>query len=224
MTYSIHLIKLFFAIDDHVFRIRRAETIKNLWKLAILVSFFSVVIYAWMALLGIGSDLISSNAVHLSSHEYELRKFWFIIGRISFSILLAVVVLFIPSFIFYLVTSIPYRKLVLMQLIVLSVMLLERVIWIPFFLYVGLDWYVSPLSFGIIASYMTENPFLIYLFGSISLFQLWIIWFQIKFLQKLSATKKLWIWVTVILLHIAFWIVTALLADTDVNLIGRWFE
>ncbi|MUK90787.1 hypothetical protein GMD78_20755 [Ornithinibacillus sp. L9] len=224
MTYSVHLIKLFFDIDDHVFRIGKAEKIKNLWKLAFLLSSFSIFIYAGMGLVGIGTDMISNGAVWLTPAEYELRKFWFIIGRIAFAITLALGIIFIPSFLFYLITAIPYQKLIIMQLVVLFVMLLERIIWVPLVVYAGLDWYVSPFSFGIIASYLTDMSFLIYLFGSVSLFQLWIIWFQIKFLGKLATIHKGWIWLTVLVLHISLWLVTALLADADVHLIGGWFE
>ncbi|SET84691.1 hypothetical protein SAMN05216389_1395 [Oceanobacillus limi] len=223
MTYTIHLRKLLFSIDDHLFRIGKAESLKNLWKLAIFLCFGSVIVYGWMAYLGIGSEPLSSGAVTSSPAEYELQKFWFIIGRMTYAFILALLVLFVPSLLFYVVTNVPYRKLIIMQLVVLLVMLVERILWVPLVLYAGLDWYVSPFSFGIIASYITDIPFLIYLFGSISIFQLWIIWFQIKFLTKLSPIKSVWVWVMIILFHISLWLITGLLTDVDVHLIGRWF-
>jgi hypothetical protein len=224
MTYSIQLIKLLFAVDDHIFRIGKAEVIKSPWKKIVLLCIFSILIYALMSMLGIGSAIISNGAVLIEPAEYEIRKFWFIVGRVTFSIGFVLFILFVPSFLFYFVTKIPFRKLVVMQLVVLFIMLLERIIWIPLVLYAGLDWFVSPLSFGVIASYLTDIPFLVSFFGAISLFQLWIIGFQIKFLTKLSAIHKGWIWSIVILLHIALWTLTAVLAYTDVHMISGWFE
>ncbi|GGB49260.1 hypothetical protein GCM10011409_28580 [Lentibacillus populi] len=176
-----------------------------------------------MALLGIGSDFISSHATALNATEYELSKLGFVIGRGLYAILLTAIILFLSALIFYSITGIPFRKLIIMQQVVLLMMLVERVLWIPLMLYWGLDWYVSPLSFGIIASYFTEYQWIIYFFGAISLFQLWIIGFQVKFLRYLSPIKRRWIWLTVILLHIFYWAAAASLALIDNHLVRGWF-
>ncbi|WP_042145459.1 hypothetical protein [Paucisalibacillus sp. EB02] len=224
MTYSINIFKLLFAVDDHIFRIGKAELIRTPWKVMLLLMLFSTFLYSGMGMLGIGSSPISSGAVVLTPSEYEMQKLWFIIGRIIYSLAFVLFILFVPSLIFYWVTKIQYKKLLLMQLVVLFVLLIERILWIPFVVYFGLDWYVSPLSFGIIASYFTDIPFLIYLFGAISLFQLWIVAFQIKFVSKLSAIQKGWIWSTVILFNLAVWTLTAVVAFTDILMINRWFN
>ncbi|RDW18620.1 hypothetical protein [Oceanobacillus chungangensis] len=224
MTYRVNLFKFFFSMDDHLFRIQKAEKINNLWKVSGLLLLCSVIIYAWMAYLGIGTNLISANAVNLTEAQYESSKFWFIIGRAAYGLLFSVIILFLPSLLFYLLTDIPYQKLMIMQQMVLAIMLVERVIWIPLATLIGLDWYVSPLSFGIIASYLTETPWVIYFFGAISLFQFSIIWLQVKYLGKLSVTRKSLIWLTVILLHLVSWCLAAAIAFTDSYMISGWFN
>lgn len=224
MLYQINILKFLFPIDDHLYRVHKAETLKNLWKIVSLLVLFSAVVYAWMAILGIGSDIISGNATAFNPLEYEESKFWFVLGRIGFGVLFALVILFVPSFLFYIITGIPYRKLLIMQEIVLLAMLIERVIWIPLVVYLGLDWFVSPLSFGIIASYFTDLAWVVLFFGAISLFQLWIIWFQVRFLSYLSTIRKRWIWFSVIFLHIICWAVVAALAFMDIHMISGWFE
>ncbi len=211
-------------MDDHLYRINKAEKIKNLWRLCLLLTLFSMAIYTWMAFLGIGSDIISSNAIELNTLDYEQSKFGFALGRCVFAILLALIVLFIPSLIFYAITGIPYQKLIIMQQIVLLVMLVERILWIPLMLYWGLDWYVSPLSFGIIASHLTSTPWIVSFFGAISLVQLWIIWFQVKYIRYLSTIKQRWIWLSVIVIHIIYWLTVTFLGFIDVHLISGWFE
>ncbi|WP_373894710.1 hypothetical protein ACUL41_17615 [Virgibacillus natechei] len=223
MTYPVNLFKFFRSMDDHLFRIRKAEKIQNLWKVSVLLVLLSVTIYLLMAYLGIGADLISQNATRLSPAAYEQSKFWFIIGRMAFAALFAVLILFVPALLFYLLTDIPYQKLIIMQQVVLVVLLIERIIWIPLMLMIGLDWYVSPLSFGVIAAYMTEISWIIYFFGAISLFQLWIIGFQVNYLSTMAVVKKHWLWVNVILLHILFWCIAALLAYAGKFIIGGWF-
>ncbi|UJL46588.1 hypothetical protein KFZ58_01035 [Virgibacillus sp. NKC19-16] len=223
MTYSVNLFKFFRSMDNHLFRIRKAEKIQNLWKVSVLLVLFSMFIYAGMAYLGIGTDLISQNFARLSPAAYEQSKFWFIIGRAGFAVLFAALILFVPALLFYLLTDIPYQKLIIMQQVVLVVLLIERIIWIPLMLIIGLDWYVSPLSLGIITSYLTETPWVIYFFGAISLFQLWIIWFQVKYMSTMTVVKKRWLWANVILLHILFWCIAALLAYADEFIISGWF-
>lgn len=224
MSYPINIIKFFFPIEDHLFRIRKAETFKNLWKICSLLVLFSVILYAWMAILGIGSDIISGNATAFNPQQYEESKFWFVLGRIGFAFSFALLILFLPSYLFYLITGIPYRKLLIMQQIVLLIMLIERLFWLPLSVYGGLDWFVSPFSFGIIASYFTDIPWAVFLFGAISIFQLWIIWFQAKFLCYMSPIRKRWIWTTVILLHMIYWTIAAALSFMDIHFISGWFK
>ncbi|WP_010095705.1 hypothetical protein [Ornithinibacillus scapharcae] len=223
MTYTLQVLRFIFSVDDHIFRIGKAETVRNPWKVIVLLSLLTLVIYGGMGMLGMGSTLISSGAVLLDPAEYEMRKLWFVIGRVAFALTFALFVLFIPTLIFYWVTKISFKKLLLMQVVVLFILLMERVLWIPMAVFFGLDWFVSPFSFGVIASYFTDISLLIYLFGAVSLFQLWIIALQIKYLIKLSTIHKGWIYATVILLHLTIWTVTAIVSFTDIYMIDRWF-
>ncbi len=223
MVYRIQPLKFLTAIDDHIFRIKRAENTANFWKTSILLMLASAVIYGWMAYLGIGSNLLSMDAPLLGAGEYEVNKLGFLIGRVVYGMLFAATVLFIPSSLFYLLTEIPYQKLVMMQQVVLLVLLLERVIWIPLTIWAGLDWYASPLSLGVIFSYLIENEWFIYFFGAISLFQVWIIWFVYRFLQALSEVSGRTILLVVVLLHIFGWAFAATITMTDIYIISRWF-
>lgn len=224
MVYRVQLLKFITAIGDHLFRVKKAEKITNMWKTSILLVLVSAIVYGWMAYLGIGSNLLSADAAIFGAGEYEVSKFWFLAGRALYGVLFALAVLFIPSALFYLLTEIPYPKLVIMQQIVLAVLLLERLIWIPLVVLAGLDWYVSPLSLGIIFSYLITNEWFIYFFGAISLFQIWIIWFVYRFLSALSEVRGRTIISMIILLHIIGWALAATVAMTDIYIISGWFE
>jgi hypothetical protein len=211
-------------MEDHLFRIRQAEKLYNVWKTSLLLALIGVIIYIWMAYLGLGSTPLSPAAIFGTEIEYEQYKFWFIIGRAVYGLMFAALILFIPSLIIYAFTGIPYQKLIIMQQIVLTVLLAERIIWIPLAVFIGLEWYVSPLSFGILASYFMEINWFIYFFGAITLFQLWVIWFQVKFISGFHAIQKRWLWLIVILLHILTWVLAATIAAVDTRILSGWFE
>ncbi|MGV2622596.1 hypothetical protein QRD89_01965 [Halobacillus sp. ACCC02827] len=219
MTYSVNLIKLFTRRDDHLFRLNEAERLRNVWNLLFFTLVLTVLTYTWTAWLGLGTDAISANMDGLTRTEYEQRKAWFLIGRTAFALGIFLFVLFISSFFFWLFNNVSYKKLFIIQMNVLLIMLLERITWIPLMVYAGIDWYVSPLSFGVIASYITSIEWIIYFFGAISIFQLFIIWYQVKCLTWLSTTRKGWIWTGVIVWHILLWAGTSALAHYDLFLL-----
>ncbi|WP_330949510.1 hypothetical protein [Virgibacillus sp. MG-45] len=223
MTYHVQLVKLLFSMEDHLYRIQRAEKISNLWKVTGFLAVVSLFLYGWMAYLGIGSELISREAVGLGMEQYEASKFWFIVGRMLYGLLFTVLVIAVPALLFHYLTGIPFQKLVIMQQVVFSILLLERLTWIPLAVFFGLDWYVSPASFGILFSFITDKAWLIYFFGAISLFQLWVISFQVTYLRKLSSMSKQRIWLSVLFLHIVEWAFVSLFAFMDRYLIGGWF-
>ncbi|WP_042225548.1 hypothetical protein [Oceanobacillus manasiensis] len=223
MNYQNNLLRFLFSMDDHVITIREAESVKRVWKVNLLLILISLILYGYMAYLGMGTNILSPEAQSVAPIAYEQQKFWFLIGRLAFGLIFASFILFAPTLYFSLLTDIPYRKLVVMQQVVLFVMLIERGIWIPLAVFNGLDWYVSPVSFGIITSYLTDVSWLIYFFGAISLFQFWIIWFQVRYIRSMTEIKKLHIWVYVLLFHFFLWVLTALLAFMDQSMINRWF-
>lgn len=224
MSYQPNFLKFLFSPKDHLFRIRRVEEMKPIWRSNLLLVVLGMLLYTLMGFLGMGSNLISQDAVLLGHLNYETSKFWFVIGRALFGVLFSLFILFVPSYLFKLLTDIPYKKLVVMQQVVLFILLIERLLWIPLMLFAGLDWYVSPLSFGIIMSYITDHMWLVYFFGAISLFQLWIVGFQVTFIKSLTDTlEKQWLWVSVIFLHIIMWGITTIVASADQYIISGWF-
>ncbi|WP_249260969.1 hypothetical protein [Virgibacillus pantothenticus] len=218
------MFKFLFSMEDHLVQIKHAERIRNFWKGIGVLIVCTMLLYGLMAYIGMGTAILSPNIAKLNPLEYEQQKFWFMVGRMGYAALFAGLVLFVPSLFYYAVTGLPYRKIVTMQQVVLLVMLVERLTWVPLAMWNGLDWYVSPLSFGIIASYLTEHVYFTYFFGMISLFQIWIIGFQVKYLGFFCEIKKLWLWLMVIGLHAFYWAMVSVLAFADQYLLNGWFH
>ncbi|WP_101846634.1 hypothetical protein [Halobacillus sp. Marseille-P3879] len=219
MSYSIHFIKLLISHSDQLVLLRKAERLRHFWKNFFLLFFLTILTYAAVTWTGIGTDPLSSDINTLSRIDFEFQKVWFLFGRAAVGLTLFLGVLFFIPFIFWLLFDLPFKKTIVIQLSVWAVMLLERLTWIPFMIYFGLDWYVSPLSFGIISSYFTQLEWIVYFFGSISLFQLFIVWFQIKSITFLSPSRKWWVVTGVTLWNIILWAGTAALVYFDETIV-----
>ncbi|MCP3029259.1 hypothetical protein [Halobacillus sp. A5] len=219
MTYYTSSIKLLFHPRNQLVSLRKAERLRGFWKTFFLLFFFTILTYAATAWAGLGTDPLSGEISTLSRIDFEFQKVWFLFGRIAAGLSLFLGVLILPPFIFWLLFDLPFKKIVNIQLSVWILMLVERLTWIPFMIYLGLDWYVSPLSFGIIASYFTHLDWMIYFFGSLSLFQLFIVWFQVKSITWLSPSRRWWIIAGVILWNIILWAGTAALVYFDETIV-----
>ncbi|SIS56951.1 hypothetical protein [Salimicrobium flavidum] len=219
MIYSVNLWKLFWKRDEELWKLSQAEKIRNVWNMLFFLVLASILTFVWTAWIGLGTDPVSANMIELNRLEYEWRKAWFGLGRIGYALLFSGFILFFSTLIFWLFNTASYKRIMVMQMNVLLVMLLERITWIPLLTYAGLDWFVSPLSFGVVTSYFTDITWVIYFFGAISLFQLFIIWYQISSLKKISSTRPVWIWIGVILWHLILWAGAAALSYFDIALV-----
>lgn len=204
MTYRANLWKLVFSSTDQLVRINKAEKITRLFPLFFSLILLTVFLYGWMAWLGIGTDILSPAAVSLPREAYEADKLSFLIGRTLYALLFSLFILLFPPLIFKTFFRIKFSKAILLQLAILMIFLFERLIWIPLYLYFGWDWYASPFSAGPLLAVSTSSPFWIYFGGTISLFLLWMIGLQISYLSIMTKSKKIWIWITVITLHILY--------------------
>ncbi|WP_347861593.1 hypothetical protein U0355_13395 [Salimicrobium sp. PL1-032A] len=219
MIYSVNLWKLFWRRDQELWKLNEADRIRNVWKMLFLLLFATILSFVWTAWVGLGTDPISANMLELNRLEYEWRKAWFMIGRIGYSLLFYGFILFFSTLIFWLFNTASYKRIMIIQMNVLVIMLFERVTWLPLLTYTGLDWFVSPLSFGVIASYFTDLTWIIHFFGAASLFQLFIIWYQVVSLKKISSTRSGFIWTGVIFWHLLLWCGTAALSYYDIVLV-----
>src|SRR5690625_2491499 len=115
LNYHPNLLRFLFSIYDHLYRIRTVEAMNPIWRSNSLLILLSMLIYLWMAFLGIGSNLISEDALVLGALNYEASKFWFVIGRILYGVFFALFILFVPAYLFKLLTDIPFKKLVVIK-------------------------------------------------------------------------------------------------------------
>jgi hypothetical protein len=198
------------------YQLKEMEALKGYRKRIFNLFLLSAFIFGLISALGIGMDPLSKELTKLSPPSYELEKFMFFLGRIIAGIVYAAIILFVPAVIYWTISEKgEYRKLVIVQALVLVILLLERLTYIPLSMIFSLDWFSSPLSLGVIAQYITAKSWVIYFLGSFSLFKVWIFYIQYKGLKRLTEQKNWLIWTVILLTNLFFWSITAFLAYID---------
>ncbi|MFP7492561.1 hypothetical protein SFC66_02150 [Terribacillus saccharophilus] len=190
MTYHTNPFRLLISPKETLFKLREAERLRShwLWTVLLLVAF--CLVYAALGWAGAGTETLNQLRTNYTGSEYESAKFSFIIGRLVFGLVLGLLLIFVVSLVFYLFYEIPYQKLVIIQLSVGVIFLLEALTWLVLLLAAGLEWNRSPFSLGVLADLFTDRPWVISLFGAISLFQLFILYFQSRCLRVLFPVKR----------------------------------
>ncbi|MFS0645688.1 hypothetical protein [Siminovitchia sp. 179-K 8D1 HS] len=219
MIYQAGLWKMLFFLKRDVFQLGKAETIYGLTSRVVILFLISAMIFTINGLAGIGSHVFSFELIKLPASQYEWLKSYFILGRFLLGILYAGIIIFFSSLLFWTLTNVPYKKLVVMQAAVFPVLLLEQAVNIVLVMWLGLPWYSSPFSMGAAAQYMTESPFFIYFLGCISIFKVWVIAVQIYGLSSLSRQRKPIIWLLVLGVHLIYWLGTSFLAFLDFQVV-----
>lgn len=198
-------------------QLRKEERFSGLWKQVVLIMLLSALVFGLSAYVGIGSEHASRSLTDMSRSEYELFKLFFTSGQIIYGILYAAMIIFLPSLLFWTLVDVEYRKLISIQLMVMLVLLMEKAINIPLFLFLGLNSESSIFSFGIIAQAASFPELLVYTFSAITLFKIWTLVLQYKYLNAISERSPRFLIFMLVGTHLFFVIVSALLSSIQLE-------
>lgn len=196
-------------------QLTNAEKIEGTWKYTIILTFASFLLYSLSAYLGIGSEMLSKDIYQLTSSEYEATKLLFAVGQVLLGVLGTILFIFFPALVFWLCADTNYIKLVNIQLIITTIILIEKAISIPFHFYLGLDPVSLPYSLGVIAQDLTDNRYLILFFAQISFFQIWVIILQYTYVKSLLDRSKPLVLSIIIATNVFIWLLLALFSYID---------
>lgn len=219
MIYQAGLFKMLFSPKRDFFQLGKAETIYGLTPRVMILFLLSAVIFTLNGLAGIGSHVFSFELLKIPESQYEWLKSYFMIGRFLLGLLYAGFIIYFSALLFWTLTDVPYKKLVVMQAAVFPVLLLEQAANILLVMMLSLPWYSSPFSMGAAAQYMTENPFFVYFLGCTSIFKIGVIAIQIYGLSSLSPQRKPILWALVLGVHFIFSLGTSFLAFLDFQVV-----
>jgi hypothetical protein len=210
MNNRMHVLRGLFYPDLYTYQLRDSEYVPGVWKNTTMLILLSGLLFGVSAYFGIGSEYLSKNLTAVSRENYELNKFLFMIGQLIWGLFYGAAMIFIPALFFWTLSDIDLKKFVTVQQFVLPILLLEKVIIIPLAISLGLTKVSSPFSLGVIAQYITGNDFVIYFLAAISLFKVWAIFIEYKYVKMLTGKKTGMVLLMVIGINLMFWLFSAL--------------
>lgn len=190
--------------------LNKAEKIEGLWRRVWLIFIISLLVNGVSAYFGIGNEIISSELGRIAAEEIETAKALFAIGQVVWGVFMSLCIIFIPALLFWTLSDIELKKLIYIQLLVLTITLIEEAIHIPFQLFLGLPKLSSLFSLGIIGQSITSIKFFHYMLAEITIFKVWAIIIQYIYIRALSERSKLVIMLMILSFHLIFIIISAL--------------
>lgn len=191
-------------------QLHKAEKYAGIWKKTGLLLVLTFILSSASAYFGIGNEQLSKLIYDTSASEFSTIKALFAVGQVVQAIIVTAMLIFFPALILWIFSDIEYRKLVVMQLYVASIFLIEKVITLPLQFYWGIDHASSPFSLGVIAQYLTDYELVSNFFGEISLFSIWAIILQFKYLRIITTKSARLILLLILSINLFMWIIAAL--------------
>ena len=167
-------------------QLMKAEQLAGFWKKGLWLLFITLIVSAVTAYFGIGNELISKELNSLSSTGFEATKILFAAGQVTWSIVAALLIMTVPSLFFWTVSDIEWKKYIVVQYLVVAILLIEKVILIPFTIFIGLPEISNPFSLGMIGQYLTSNDIILQFLAQLSIFKIWAVVLQYKYVKAFS--------------------------------------
>jgi hypothetical protein len=196
-------------------QLSKAEKTTGFWKKGLWLLFITLIVSALTAYLGIGNELVTKELNSLSNTQFEAIKSLFAAGQVIWSIAASLFIITIPSLFFWSVSDNEWKKYIIVQFFVVTILLIEKVILIPLTIFMGLPDLSNPFSFGIIGQYLTSNDIILQFFTQLSIFKIWAVVLQYKYVKVLSGKSALQTALIVIGFNLILMIVTVFLTIMD---------
>ena len=149
----------------------------------------------------------------MTTTDYIIARYASLAGTLLWSILYIAFHIFGIAWILSILTKIPYRQLVPLQVLIAGVLLMEKAIIFIVFALQGASVNLSFLSFGPLAATVMENWYLILFLNQLTITSALIITLQYRFIRGflVDGRRKEHLW-SLIGLHVAMALITATVA------------
>lgn len=175
----------------------------------LLVFLLGILLFGIRNWWGMNTEAISPLMTTMSLTEYTIARYVSLLSALCWSLIYMSFHFFGIAYILSLLTSIPFKRLFPIQLVVTSVLLIEKALVFIVFAVKGATANMSFLSFGPLAATFLEQSYLIFFLNQLTLTTLFIVLLQYRFIcsYEKDINKKHILWV-LIGLHIAMAIIT----------------
>ncbi|MBM4761495.1 hypothetical protein [Bacillus sp. B15-48] len=207
--FQIRLLRGLRRPNDYIYDLKNTESVGKVWRHVIALILLSGFVSGLSAFFGIGGEYLADELTKASAAEFEWKKLLFLIGQVLWGFFYGAVILYLSSLWFWSMTDTGLRKFLVMQLIVLLVLLVEKLLFIPVSLLLGVPELSSPFSFGPIAQSLTNNAFIVNFFSAITIFKLLAMWIQYCYVRGLTEKSRAIVLGLVLGLNLLYWLFTA---------------
>lgn len=211
MMYHVRLLKGLRQPYMNAQSLVKAEQISGFWQKMVLLAVLTMILSAVTAYFGIGNEILSKQINNMTNTEFEAAKIFFALGQILWSLFAALIVITVPSLLFWTVSDIEWKKFIVVQQYVLGIILLEKLITSIFMITMGLPEFSNPFSFGVIGQMFTTNNIILQFLAEITVFKIWAIVLQFKYVKILSQKNSQMTALIVIGLNMLIWIAAVFL-------------
>lgn len=167
------------------------STMRGFHKRVLFVFLVGIILFSLRSWWGVNTETLTPLLTETTT-DYTLARYASLFGSILWSLIYVALYLYGFSYILSFVTYIPFKQLLPLQLLMVTLVLIEKGIIFLVFALKGAAVSVSFLSLGPIAATFLDTPFWVYFLNQLSLTTIIIIAFQYRFTQSFmeSVNKK----------------------------------
>lgn len=161
-------------------------SVKGFKKRVIYVFLIGILVFGLRSFWGMNTEKLTPFLATMTIADYTIARYASLIGSILWSMIYISFHLFGFAYIISLITNIPFKKVMPMQLILTAFLLAEKALVFLVFAAKGMTASYSFLSLGPLAATFLEQPFMTLFLNQITITTVLIISYQYKFIVELG--------------------------------------
>ena len=188
----------------------RNSAMRGFEKRVLFVAFFGVLLFAIRDIWGMNTESITALLSTMTTTDYTIARYVSVVGALMWALIYMAFHFFGFAYILSLLTAIPFKKLLPLQLLATGILLLEKAIILLVFTMKGATTSMSFLSFGPLAATFLDNWTIILFLNQLTLTTALIIALQSRFIRSYTGgtERKGFIWL-LIGIHVAMALIVA---------------
>ncbi len=199
----------FLTNPAHLAEQLQTSSMRGFGKRFVLVFLTGILLFGIRNWWGMNTEAITPLMTTMSMTDYTIARYVSLFSTLCWSLIYMSFHFFGIAYILSLLTSIPFKKLLPIQLFATSILLIEKALVFLVFAMKGATANMSFLSFGPLAATFLEKSYLIFFFNQLTLTTLFIVLLQYRFIcsfeKNINRKRLLW---GLVGLHIAMAIIT----------------
>ena len=188
----------------------QTSSMRGFKKRVLCVLLMGVLLFAIRDIWGMNTESLTSLLSTMTTTDYTIARFVSLVGAVMWSLIYMAFHFFGFAYLVSMLTSIPFKRLLPLQLLVTGILLLEKAIVLLVFTMKGATTSVSFLSFGPLAATFLDNWYIILFLNQLTVTTALIVTLQYQFIRSYTGNleRKALLWI-LIGIHVAMALIVA---------------